>query len=398
MNQALTPSSAVRPRFLLWRLSALMFLQYAAAGALLPLFSSHLTDLGFSPQQLAWACAAHPLAALVGPLVAGQVADRWFPAERCLVVCALAAAAALWVLAELSTPAGVFVAHLAVWLVLTPGITLGTAICMIHLASPENEFGKVRLWGTVGWMVPGWLLGSWFAWSQRGLADAIRLASLLACVLAAYALTLPHTPPQRRARGWLAPLAALYLLRGRTFAVCFISLFGVCLTLPFTGQVTPLFLTHLGLSRPWLSRALTIAQTTEIVALALLPMLLLRLGVRGTMLLGLGSWALALTILTVGSPVGLVISSLTLNGLCICCFIVVAQVYVNRKARGDVRTSAQALLAVGNGAGMLAGNLFVGWIRQTVNLNFAHTFAAGAAIAWTLVALFFIGFWEEETA
>ena len=73
-----------------WRLSLLMFLQYAPAGAVLPPFSLHLHRLGFSPAELAWVCATPALGSLVGPLVVGQIADRWVAAERCLLACAAA--------------------------------------------------------------------------------------------------------------------------------------------------------------------------------------------------------------------------------------------------------------------------------------------------------------------
>ena len=44
----------------------LMFLQYAPAGALVPLFSLRLQELGFRPAQIGWACATQALAILVG--------------------------------------------------------------------------------------------------------------------------------------------------------------------------------------------------------------------------------------------------------------------------------------------------------------------------------------------
>src|SRR5204863_1220676 len=106
---------------------------------------------------------------------------------------------------------------------------------------------------------------------------------------------------------WLAPLAALRLLGDASFTVYWLCCLGVCVTLPFTTQVTPLLLEHLGIPRPWLSPTLTLGQGTEIVSLALLPMLLLRLEVRGTMLLGLAAWAVFLAVLTLGEPRWLVI-------------------------------------------------------------------------------------------
>src|SRR5207245_2606631 len=82
-----------------WRLSLLMFLYYAIQGAFVPLFSLRLQELGLTPLEMGWACATQALAALVAPLAAGQIADRWLPAERCLAVCALVSGTLLWVLA-----------------------------------------------------------------------------------------------------------------------------------------------------------------------------------------------------------------------------------------------------------------------------------------------------------
>ena len=68
-------------------------------------------------------------------------------------------------------------------------------------------------------------------------------------------------------------LAALTLLRHRAFAVYTVSALMLCVTLPFSGQVAPLLLKHLGVPRPVLCLTLTIAQSIEIVALGLLPMI-----------------------------------------------------------------------------------------------------------------------------
>src|SRR5262249_11388299 len=152
-------------------LSLLMFLQYAPQGALVPLFSLRLQELGFSPIAMGYACSTQALAQLVGPFVAGQLADRWFSAERCLFVCALGASGLLWLLAELTSPAAVFAVSLAFWLVMGPASTLGTGLSFAHLRSGP-EFGKVRLWGTIGWVASGWLVG-------LGLSNAGWISSLV---------------------------------------------------------------------------------------------------------------------------------------------------------------------------------------------------------------------------
>ena len=63
-----------------------MFLQYAAPGALLPLYSTRLKELGFDPMTIAACCATQALGYVLISLSAGQMADRWFSAERCLAV------------------------------------------------------------------------------------------------------------------------------------------------------------------------------------------------------------------------------------------------------------------------------------------------------------------------
>jgi MFS family permease len=392
-----------------WRLSLLMFLYYAIQGAFVPLFSLRLQELGLTPMEMGWACATQALAALVAPLVAGQIADRWFPAERCLAICALLSGTLLWVLADLANASAIFTGCLALWLVLGPASTLTTALSFAHLPQQGHQFGQIRLWGTIGWVVSGWLVGYWLskpAWLARlftvtlvpGLADAFRLAAMMAFALSGYALTLPHTPPQRCLGDRLAPLKALRLLRDPPFAVYWLCFLGVCITFPFTTQVVPLLLENLGIPRPWLSPTLTLGQSMEIVSLALLPMLLLRLGVRDTMLLGLAAWAVFLGVLTLGKPVWLVVASLSLNGLCICGLIVAGQVFANSRAPQDVRVSVQALLTVTSGLGLLAGNLLVGWVRRQVQEQFAPTFGVGAVIAASLVIFFFTGFRNDEPA
>ena len=145
-----------------YRLSLLLFLQYAVPGALLPLFTLRLQELRFTPVQMGWAYGTQAAAALIAPLVAGQIVDRWFPAQLCLACCAFLAGVFAWHLAGLTDPLAVCLCSLAFWLVMHPAGMMATTLCFTHLRLPERDFGPVRLWGTIGWMAPCWLLGYWF--------------------------------------------------------------------------------------------------------------------------------------------------------------------------------------------------------------------------------------------
>lgn len=290
-------------------------------------------------------------------------------------------------------------------------MALGAAICFAHLPNPTKEFGPVRVWGTVGWVVMGLMLGYWLSnpswvvsllqrWRPSApgalLSDQFRLGSGMAFLLACYSLTLKRTPPRKHADHLLAPLKALSLLRMRPFAIFLFCHFGMCVTFPFSLQSTPLLLRELGVPRAQLSPVLTIAQSTEILALLCLQWILGFLGLRRTILTGLCAWTMALGVLMIGHPVYLVIASLSLHGIFICCVLVTGQVFVNSQASGDIRSSAQGLIAFSAGLGMLSGNLLVGWLREILHGQFPPLFAIATALAAMLVAIFAFGFHLKE--
>ena len=156
---------------------------------------------------------------------------------------------------------------------------LNAAVCFAHLRHQGRQFGQIRLWGTVGWVVSGWLFGYWLgkpacvpaATRTPELADAFRFASLLAFALSAYALTLPLTAPERRAQDRIRSAAALRWLGEPSFAAYWFCFLGTCVTLPFTTQIIPLQPQYLGKPRPRLSPTMTLEQSTEILSLALCP-------------------------------------------------------------------------------------------------------------------------------
>ncbi|MFQ3592442.1 MAG: MFS transporter, partial [Gemmataceae bacterium] len=256
---------------------------------------------------------------------------------------------------------------------------------------PAKQFGPIRMWGTIAWMIVGWLGGAWLAWRQTPPADVFRLGSLMAGLLAGYALTLPSTPP-KPSKGF-APFMALQLFRNQGFVIYTICLFGSSLTFPFTTQLTPLLLQQLGVTKQWMTPTLTVAQPLEVIGLFILPGLLVNLGTRFTMIVGLSAWFSAMVILSIGQPLALVIPSLALNGIFITCFSIAGQIYVNGLAEGtDVRASVQGLFSCINGTGLLLGNLLAGGLRHATGDHIPSAFVVAVGITGGMLLLFVLGF------
>ena len=82
----------------------MMFLQYAIWGAWLPiLYPFLLGHRAFTLEQCGLCLSAGAVGAIVGPFLAGQVADRKFATERFLGISHLVGALLVWQLSVATT-------------------------------------------------------------------------------------------------------------------------------------------------------------------------------------------------------------------------------------------------------------------------------------------------------
>ena len=94
-------------------LSAVMFLEYAVWGAWAPVLAARLLGpLKMSGKQTGWIYATLPMACIVSPLVAGQLADRYLNVEWILAASHVAGAVLLFFAARSEKFTPLFVAML----------------------------------------------------------------------------------------------------------------------------------------------------------------------------------------------------------------------------------------------------------------------------------------------
>ena len=211
------------------RLAVMMFLEYLIWGSWLPLLALYLADvLGFSGGQIGWIFATQAIACLFGLYFGGQIADRMLSTEKLLAVLHLVGGAAMFALAYQTTFWSFFAVMLVYQLAYMPTMSLTNAIVFHHVTDPQNDFGKVRLWGTIGWIAASWpfvfiLAGKTGTELHAALSSIFTIAGISSIALAVFSLTLPHTPPSKRETPASAPMEAVKLLRDPVMLVLFVA-------------------------------------------------------------------------------------------------------------------------------------------------------------------------------
>ena len=393
-----------------FRLGIMMFLQYAIWGAWAPVLSDYLlNDLGFSGAQMGIIYSLLPLATIIAPFIGGQIADRYFSSEKVIAFSQLIGGVFLVYISSVTDYSTMMWLMLIYCLIYAPTLALTNSVAFINLKNSEKEFGIVRVWGTIGWIVAGLALAGWrhVAASKEAFAvqgDTLMLAGIFSIIMGFLAFKLPHTPPNKEGTKPWAFLEALKMMKDKNFLIFIIIAFVVATELMFYYALTAPFLTSekIGISSASVSGVMVIAQIAEIFVLAiLLPYFITRIGIRKVLALGVLAWPLRYIIFAIGSPSWLVIASLSLHGFCFVFFFAAAFIYVDVVSPKDIRHSAQSLITlVTYGVGNYIGSIFAGWIKDyfttDAGTNWTGVFLIPCALTILCAAAFLLFFKDEK--
>jgi len=386
------------------RLAVMMFLEYLIWGSWLPLLALYLGDvLGFTGGQIGWIFATQAIACLAGLYFGGQIADRRFSTERLLSVLHLVGGAAMFLLAYQRTFWPFFFVMLVYQLAYMPTMSLTNAIVFHHVADAQKDFGKVRLWGTIGWIAASWpfvfiLAGKTGAELHSALSSIFTVAGISSIALAAFSLTLPHTPPARRETGDSAPMKAIKLLRDPVMLVLFVATLMDALVHQCYFQWTSPFLQQAGLAENWIMPAMSVGQIAEIASMAALGWALARLGWKWTMTVGILAHAARFFVFAIGDPLWLMVAINVVHGMCYAFFFAAVYIFVDERCPRDARASAQGLFnLVILGIGPFAGSLLWGWLGDVFrtadgSVDFSRLFLAPATLALAAAVLMVAAF------
>jgi nucleoside transporter len=416
------------------RLFIMMVLELFIWGCWLPLIYSYLPSLKFTPAEQSWILNAFPIAAIIGMFFSTQFVDRNFAAEKFLAFSHFIGGAAVLMLAFTTSFWPFFGLMMVHCLLYVPTLSIVNSIAFANIKDAQNEFGVIRMGGTIGWILAAWpftfILVDWNkvnAANPQGLVnwlgtvlgsgltgqplqEATRwtfiLAGISSFVLAAYSLTLPHTPPRKVEAGSnrLAWLEAVKLLKHPfvliLWLVTLVDSFVLYAYFNWTGTFlgTAAAAGGVGIPGNWIMPVMSIGQIAEILTMAILGVTLKKLGWRVTMVIGILGHAARFAIYAFYPQATAVVIVQLVHGICYAFFFATVYIFVDEYFPKDVRASAQGLFnAVIYGVGSLVANSICPWLMQEVFTrdgvtNFRGLFMvplAAAGLAAVALALFF---------
>ena len=360
----------VRQKSMTTWLSWLFAISYLALGSLVPFLALVLTDRGVDGFVLTAALAALPVSRLICGPVWSVLADRYqAPTRMVRIGAAMSAIGAvmLW----LAAPGWMVV--LAMFVLAIGRAPAGPVLDGLTLKSLSDraEYGRVRRWGSLGFMVGavgvGWLV-------DHTEIGPIEIAAAASIIFLFVSIFMPSTDtverteilPALRVLGkdrfvrWMIPAAAFH------FA-------------PHLGN-TSFIAVHadgLGLNAIWAGWAIAGGVTIEVLLMGKSKALLHRLGAERLFLLAIGlaipRWIL-MTMVT--GPIAIVLVN-AIHGITFGVFWIAGVALMSARAPKEVTTSAQALfaLAVG-GFGSTLGVVGASWVVTTWGTSVMYSTAS----------------------
>ncbi|MHB9119458.1 MAG: MFS transporter [Burkholderiales bacterium] len=361
-----------------WRLSGFYFFYFAFVGAMSPYWGLYLKSLEFNAFQIGVLMSLLQVMRIFGPNAWGWLADHL--GRRVLIV-------QIAVVASLASYVGVFFGNGFLWLFAvmslmsffwSASLPLVEATTLSHLGDSTWRYGRIRLWGSVGFIVAVVGLGY--------LLDSFPIRLLLFAVLgvlagmALFARRIPEAVVVSHDSD-LHPV--WHILRRPEVLAFFGGSFLMALAHGPYYIFYSIYLVDHGYTKSAVGLLWALGVVSEIGVFVWMPRLLRRVSLRKVLL---ASLALAVVrFLAIGWGVGwlaLVVAAQVLHAATFGAYHSAAMEVVHRLFRGKHQAKGQGLYnSVSFGAGGTLGGLFSGYAWETAGPEWTFTVSAACALA-----------------
>ena len=365
-----------------WRLSSFYLCYFALLGSTAPFLALYFDHLGFSAARIGELVAIPMLMRCIAPNIWGWLGDytgRRLAIVRFGAVCTLLTFSLIFISKSYAWLALVMALHAFFWHAVLPQFEV---ITLAHLQGQASRYSKIRLWGSIGFIITVVALGRLFEWLSLDVYPVALVVIMAAIVLSS--LWVPNAQPLQGHR--LAGEGFLKQLRSPG-----VLAFYACVALmqmshgPYYTFLT-LHLERLGYSRGVIGMLWALGVVAEVLVFLVMSRILTRFSVRrvliASFLLAAVRWVL---LGTFADFLWVLLFAQILHAATFGSFHAAAIHFVQRSFGARQQGQGQALYAALAGTGGALGALYAGYSWNALGPAFTFSIASVAALAAAVI-------------
>jgi len=359
------------------------FLYFAAGASLAPFLVLFYRQQGLDETQIGLLAGMQPLMTLAAASLWGGLADATRQHRFILRGALVGAITFALLLATMRSFGGLAVVALAYAFFMAPIIPLVDNSVLELLGERSERYGRIRLWGAVGWGLAGPVVGRLVDWGGLGYSFHIFALLQFGGLLLTFGMPVAQSGLGGNFWSGLRTLAAnrRWLI---FLAVMFVGGMGSATVHNFLF----LYLEDLSASRLTMGLSLTVATLSEVVVFFFAEKMLARWGTVRVLALSLAVLALRLLAYSFIHSAGWVLVVQLTHGLTFSALWVAGVAHAKKLAPPGMGATAQGLLTgVYFGVGGAAGAAIGGFLYQTAGPFAMYRWAA----VWVVVGLGILG-------
>ncbi len=366
----------------LGRLAVWYFFYFAFIGAFAPYFTLYLQEVGQTAWEIGVLMSVPQVMRLLAPNLWGWLADRLGHRVAIVRLAALCSALGFAGFFFSHDFAAMLVAMALVWFFWSAALPLVEAMTLDQLAGHPDRYGRIRVWGSVGFIVSVLAIGA--------MLDTLPIAALLWVIMAILASVLASAmtlPEKKVGAGGTAPLLGSLVARPEMLA-----LLAACFFMSVAhGPLYVFYSIHLvdhGYDKTAIGLYWSLGVVAEIGVFLAMPRLMRRLSLRQILL-----WSFALAVLRFlligwgADSATLLFLAQLMHGATFGAYHAAAMAALMRWFPSEQQARVQGLYgSLSFGAGGMVGGLISGATWGSLGAGITYSLAAlFAACGWALI-------------
>lgn len=397
------------------------FLTFAVMGSLLPFLPVYLQQRGLNLTQVGYVAAAASIAVLLTPVIATYLADGKISPRRLLsgafaisgvLLTGMLAAESFWPIMALF---GLYSLAFAATTSLQDGLNFHVQRQRAASGLAKVPYHQVRVWGTVGFIVPSVLLFGFFHYGYP--TQLILVSGALFCGLGLVnSFFLPQTHAKDQPDGATQLLAhgpdihacnddrvnrlptlaaARAMLEPHVLVFCIAMVLAHMATAAYYTFYPVYLKDQVGLDNQWLGLIANLGVAIEIFFMLGFGWLLRHLGLKRLMVIGVLTMVARLALLATSSHIVVAAGTQLLHGMMVLIVHVVPPIFLDRHADDHYRHSMQGVYVMTvYGVGRILGNFVAGHVAA-ISLEAVFAYSSGLCVLAT--CLFVFAFHDKPT-